>query len=206
MESRIVYFEKPGIDNTEEVLSLVKERARALGIKTVIVASTTGNTAVKAMAALQGLRVVVVSHSTGFQAPNTQEFTEENREIVERQGGTILTTTLAFGGYVTFSPMPEVGSVLGTKLGELQTMLNRMTTGGLMANTLRIFGQGMKVVCEISMMAADSGLVRTDEDVISIAGTGTGGRGADTAVVLKPVNSHNFFDLRIREILCKPHF
>jgi len=53
------------------------------------------------------------------------------------------------------------------------------------------------------MMAADGGLVPTDEDAISIAGTG---RGADTAVVLKPVNSHNFFDLKIREILCKPHF
>lgn len=158
------------------------------------------------MAALQGLRVVVVSHSTGFQAPNTQELTEENRKTIERQGGVILTTTLAFGGYVTFSPIPGAGSELGTKLSELQNMLNRMTTGGLMANTLRIFGQGMKVVCEISMMAADSGLVRTDEDVIAIAGTGTGGRGADTAVVLKPVNSHNFFDLRIREILCKPHF
>jgi hypothetical protein len=75
--------------------------------------------------------------------------------------------------------------------------------GETIADTLRIFGQGMKVVCEISMMAADSGLVRTDEDIIAIAGSS---RGADTAVVLKPVNTHNFFDLKIREILCKPHF
>jgi hypothetical protein len=75
--------------------------------------------------------------------------------------------------------------------------------GEIIADTLRIFGQGMKVVCEISMMAADSGLVHTDEDVIAIAGSS---RGADTAVVLKPVNTHNFFDLKIREILCKPHF
>jgi hypothetical protein len=75
--------------------------------------------------------------------------------------------------------------------------------GEIIADTLRIFGQGMKVVCEISMMAADSGLVRTDEDVIAIAGSS---RGADTAVVLNPVNTHNFFDLKIREILCKPHF
>ena len=53
------------------------------------------------------------------------------------------------------------------------------------------------------MMAADGGLVRTDEDVISIAGTH---EGIDTAIVLKPVNVHNFFDLKVREILCKPHF
>jgi len=70
-----------------------------------------------------------------------------------------------------------------------------------MGNTLRILGQGMKVVCEVAMAAADAGLLRTDEEVISIGGTG---KGADTAVVLRPVNVHNFFDLRIKEILCKP--
>ena len=43
----------------------------------------------------------------------------------------------------------------------------------------------------------------TDEDVIAIGGTG---RGADTAVVLSPVNSQDFLDLKIKEILCKPHF
>ena len=73
----------------------------------------------------------------------------------------------------------------------------------VVANTLRILGQGMKVACEITIMAADAGLVRTDEDVIAIGGTS---RGADTAVVLRPVNSEDFFDLRVKEILCKPHF
>ena len=65
------------------------------------------------------------------------------------------------------------------------------------------FGAGMKVACEISMMAADGGLARTDEEGISIGGTG---RGADAADVLPPVNSNSFFDLRIKEILCKPRF
>jgi len=53
----------------------------------------------------------------------------------------------------------------------------------------------MKVVCEMALMAADAGLARTDEDVICIAGSG---RGADTAVVLRPVNLIDFFDLKIR--------
>jgi hypothetical protein len=85
----------------------------------------------------------------------------------------------------------------------MRSKYNMYVLGEIIADTLRIFGQGMKVVCEISMMAADSGLVRTDEDVVTIAGSS---RGADTAVVLKPVNTHNFFDLKIKEILCKPHF
>jgi hypothetical protein len=64
-------------------------------------------------------------------------------------------------------------------------------------------GQGMKVAIEVSVMAADAGLVRTDEDIIAVAGTAVG---ADYAIVLKPVVSDNFFDLKVREILCKPHY
>ena len=68
---------------------------------------------------------------------------------------------------------------------------------------LHCASEGMKVVLEIAAMAADAGLVRTDEDVICIGGTG---RGADTAVVLQPSYVHRFFDTRVKEIICKPHF
>ena len=33
---------------------------------------------------------------------------------------------------------------------------------------------------------------------------GGSGRGADAALVLKPAHQNNFFDMRIREIICKP--
>jgi len=190
MESKIVYFEKPGVENTDEVLRVVRQRAEELGIKTVLVASTSGDTAVRAMDVLKGLRVVVVTHCAGFKKPDTQELTEENRKIIESKGGRILTATHTFAGLSRATHRKHNMTVLGE----------------LIADTLRIFGQGIKVTCEISMMAADSGLVRTDEDVIAIAGTGGEGRGADTALVLKPVNSHDFFDLKVKEILCKPNF
>jgi uncharacterized protein len=185
MESKIVYFEKPGVENTDETLNIARQRAEELGIKTIVIASTRGGTAIKAVEVLKGLKVIAVSHSTGFLEPNNQFFTAENRKLVESRGGIVLTTTHAFAG---------VSRALKNKT-------NTISIGDTIAETLRIFGQGMKVVCEISMMAADAGLVRTDEDIISIAGTG---RGADTAVVLRPVTSHNFFDLKVREILCKP--
>jgi len=187
MEAKTVYFENPGSENTEEVLRIARQRAEELGIKTILVASTKGDTAVRAMEALKGFRVIVVSHSTGFAAPATQEFTEENRRIVESKGGIILTTTHAFAGVSR----------------AMQKKFNSTVIGDIIANTLRILGEGMKVTCEIAMMAADSGLVRTDEDVIAIAGTD---HGADTAIVLKPVYTQSFFDLRVREILCKPLF
>lgn len=59
----------------------------------------------------------------------------------------------------------------------------------------------MKVGCEITLMAADAGFINTEKDAISISGTG---RGADTALVLKPANTQSFFDLKVKEILCKP--
>jgi hypothetical protein len=187
MEARIVYFDEPGRQNTDEVLRLAKTRAAELGIKTVLVASTTGDTAVRAMKVFEGSRIAVVSHFTGMKEPNTQEFSEENRRKIIDAGGSVLTATHTFSG-------------LG---GAMRKKFRMYLFEETVANTLRLFGQGMKVVCEITLMAADAGMVRTDEDIIAIGGTG---RGADTAVVLRPVNSEDFFDLKVREILCKPRF
>ena len=186
MEGKITYFDKPGRENTEDVLRIAKLRAEQLGIKSILVASTTGNTAVRAAEVFEGMKVVVVSSHAGSKEPNMQELTEENRQKAESKGAIILTTMHTFAG---------VSRALRFKF-------DTMAIGEIIANVLRVFGQGMKVVCEIALMAADAGLVRTDEDVISIGGTG---RGADTAVVLQPANSTYFFDLKVKEILCKPH-
>ena len=182
-----VYFEKQGRGNTERTLQIAKTRAEELGIRTILVATSSGATGVRAAEEFQGFNVVVVTHSTGLREPNYQELTEENRQAIEAAGAKILTCQHAFGG---------VGRAVRKKLGTYEV-------DEIMAYTLRIFGEGMKVACEITLMAADAGLVRTDEPVIAIAGTG---RGADTAVVLRPANAQTFFDMRIMEILCKPRF
>ncbi len=194
-DSRIVYFENPGKVNTDETFRLARQRAEELGIKTILVASTTGETGVKSLDALKGFRVLVVGHSTGFKEVDKQEFTEENQKLVQKKGGTLLFTTHAFGGLVR-----------AMRQGSIPEAPSTYIIGDIVASTLRMFGQGMKVTCEIASMAADAGLVRTDEDVISIAGTGAGkaGRGADTAIVVQPANAHLFFQTQVKEIICKP--
>jgi len=187
MEAKIVYFAEPGGKNTDQVLRLAKRRAEELGLKTILVASTTGDTALKAMEVFKGTRIIVVSHFTGMKGPNTQEFTEENRQKLLSAGVPLLTATHTFSG---------LGRAMRKKF-------KMYLFEEVVANTLRLFGQGMKVVCEITLMAADAGLVRTDEDISVIGGTS---RGADTAVVLRPVNSEDFFELKGKEILCKPLF
>jgi hypothetical protein len=179
------YFAKPGSENTAETLKLAAERAAALNIKTILIATTTGDTAIKAAEIFNSHKIVAVTHSTGFKQPNTQEMTHENINRFEALGGTVLTCQHAFGG---------VNRAIRKKL-------NTFEIDEIIAYTLRIFGQGMKVIPEITMMAADAGLVRTDEPIMGIAGTG---RGADTAAIIVPVNAQDFFNMRILEIVCIP--
>ncbi|MFC2069390.1 pyruvate kinase alpha/beta domain-containing protein [Chloroflexota bacterium] len=185
-----MYFENAGRENTSEVLRIVKQRAKELDVKTIVVASTTGDTGVQAVETFNGFKVVIIGQSVGFREANINRFTKENQNKVQDKEGIIHFATHTFAG---------AGKAMKYKF-------DTPVAGDIMANTLYIFGQGMKVACEAAMMAADGGLVRTDETIIAIGGTGSKGGGADTAIVLMPVNSHNFFDLRIKEILCKPHF
>jgi len=180
-----VYFEKPGKQNTARALEIARQRAEKLGIRTVLVASTQGETGVQVAQQFQGYEVIVVTHAAGFRGPNTQELTEENCAAIEAAGAKILTCQHALGG---------IGRAVRKKWGTYQM-------DEIVAQTLRIFGEGMKVVVEIALMAADAGLVRVGEPCIAIAGTG---RGADTAVVLIPANVQQFFDLRVLEVLAKP--
>ncbi|MBI2304333.1 MAG: hypothetical protein HYU86_06255 [Chloroflexi bacterium] len=180
-----VHFPQAGQDNTEATLHIAKARADELGINTIIVATTRGSTGVRAAEVFAGRRLIVVTHFTGYKEPNSQELLPEHRERIQALGGVILTST---------SPFIAIGRALRRKH---QTM----ALEDIIANSLRIVGIGIKVVCEVACMAADAGLARTDEEAIAISGTG---RGADTAVVLRPVNSFDFFDLRISEILCRP--
>jgi len=183
----MIYFETPGKDNTSQVLQIAAERAKALGIKKIIVSSTTGATATAAADALKGFELIIVTHETGLKEAGVQSFPAETRNALEAKGVKVITVTHAFGGLSM----------------AMRKKFNTYVLGDIIANTLRIFGQGMKVVVEIVLMAADSGVVRIDEQVISLGGTGSG---IDTAIVCKPVNAQRFFDLKVQEILCKPHF
>lgn len=180
------YFHKPGPQNTGAVLEASYQRAKERSIKKVIVATCGGKTALDALETLDsGTRVIVVTHATGLREPNYQELSEKARKEIESKAGTVLTCQHAFSG---------VGRGIKNKLATSQA-------DEIIACTLRTFGQGTKVAIEIALMAADAGLVRTDEEVISIGGTG---KGADTALVLQPANSFNFFDLKVKEVICKP--
>ena len=60
MEEKIVYFEEPGRENTEETLRLAAERARLRGIINIVLASERGDTDRLAAAVFAGTGVKLV--------------------------------------------------------------------------------------------------------------------------------------------------
>ncbi|MEM1536958.1 MAG: pyruvate kinase alpha/beta domain-containing protein [Candidatus Bathyarchaeia archaeon] len=184
-ERKVTYFQTAGDQNTDTLLKIVKDYIEKEGIRDVVVASTTGETGAKAAKTFKGHNVIVVTHCFGFQKPGENELREEFKEEILRNGAKIFTGTHA---------LSSVERAIRKNFGTLQPL-------ELIANTLRLMGEGTKVCVEITLMAADAGLIPVDRDVVAIAGTG---RGADTALRIKPANTFRFFDLKIREVIAKP--
>ncbi len=185
VERKTVYFDSAGRHNTDVVLKLAKEYAEAEGINDIVVASTTGETGAKVAQMFKGFNVVVVTHHVGFREPGVHELQEEFRQQISGNGAKILTATHA---------LSSAERAVRKRFGTLQPL-------ELIANALRLMGEGTKVCVEIVIMTADAGLIPIDKDVIAIGGTG---RGADTATVIKPANASKFFNLKIRETIAKP--
>ncbi len=184
MESSVTYFEKRGKGNTDETLDLAKRRALELGIKTIVVASTHGFSALKAAEIFKGtdVQVIAVSISPTFDDEGWKMSPDE-RKKVENAGVKVLTTLHALADGVS------------------EGFYDENTPGSIVAYTLRMFSQGMKVAVEISMMALEAGVIEPGEEIVAVGGTD---EGADTAIVARPSFARKVKEFKICEILCKP--
>ncbi|MFW6121705.1 MAG: pyruvate kinase alpha/beta domain-containing protein [Petrotogales bacterium] len=187
VERRVIYFNSPGRKNTESVLKLAEDYARAEGIKDIVVASTLGETGVKASELFKDFNLVVVTHHVGHRKPGEWEFKEENRKKILDNGAKIVTAAHVLSG-VERAILKKFHTIMPLEI---------------MAYTLRLFGEGTKACIECTIMAADAGLIPVDRNVVAIAGTQIG---IDTALVIRPACSSDFFDIEIREIIAKPRF
>jgi hypothetical protein len=187
MELKCLVFETYGDHNTGPTLQIARERAQALGIKQVVVASSHGATASQAQAlfAPLGIKVIAVSICHSWESEGWN-MTEEEKASLVSQGVIVHTGIHALGD--------GVGSAFSEKYGG-------RSAEEIVRDTFYRFSQGMKVAVECLMMAADAGLLDMSQEVISIAGTSSG---ADTAIVCKPAYPRTFLGLEIREVLAKP--
>jgi hypothetical protein len=187
MKLTTLLFEQGGEQNTEATLQVAHERAKALGIRQMVVASSHGSTARKAQAlcAADGIRVIAVSISHGWESEGWCMSAAE-RAALQELGVPVVTGIHALGD--------DVGSAFSDKCGG-------RTPEEIVRDTLYRFCQGMKVVIECVLMAADAGLLDMTREVISVAGTSNG---ADTAIVCWPATPRKFLEFEVREILAKP--
>jgi uncharacterized protein len=77
-----MYFEKPGIENTDTTLDLALRYAQGNGIRDVVIASTTGFAAQKLLGTFpkDRLNIVIVTHNTGFGKEAGQSFPRDYRQ------------------------------------------------------------------------------------------------------------------------------
>ncbi|MEA3403551.1 MAG: pyruvate kinase alpha/beta domain-containing protein [Armatimonadota bacterium] len=176
-------FAEPGPKNTQATLELAVERAGALGIDQLVVASSTGRTALEAAKLFSGEVIGVTLGAGHWQryCPPDPELCQE----AERQGARMLTCPHALLGGVDAAVSAAGG----------------LAAAEIIARTYYTISQGAKVAVECTLMAADAGMLNMDRETIGIGGTNGG---ADTALVISPAFTNTFFDLRIREVLAKP--
>ena len=184
---QITYFEKPGKENTEKVIKLAIERLKEGDIKKIVVASSSGETALKFIKALEeqkNVQIVPVVVNAGSKYAGTSE-REENEKEFKKRGVRYVQGVQAFSG---------IERAINKRWGTAGPVM-------LISDALRILCEGFKVSIEVTIMAADAGFISPSETVMVVAGTS---RGADTILIVRPVYSNQFFDFAVREIICKP--
>lgn len=184
----ITYFEEQGNDYTDELIKAVRDKLEATDdIKRILIASSTGASALKLYGAVEefGVEIINVTHNMGFSAPNEADISQEMIEKLEDVGIRTFIGSHAFSG---------AARGVTNKYGGYSPL-------DIVADTLRMFSHGVKVSAEISIMAADAGLVPVGEKIIAIGGRG---HGVDTAVILTPVNSKDLFSMKFHEIIAMP--
>lgn len=165
----------------EKAVSLARENGLDL-----VIASTTGSAAMKLLDERDkqgfGGKVVVVRNVAGSFANGSTGMSEEAYDALVKRGACVVTAGHALSG-------AERG--ISKRFGGVSPV-------EVMAETLRMFGQGTKVCVEIAIMANDAGHFTPGKPVVAVAGSG---RGANTICIIAPGYSATIFDTKIIDLM-----
>lgn len=209
-------FDRPGPVNTDETIEIAK--AVSSRYQSIVVASVTGDCAIKTAESIPGTEVICVTCPGGmcWEVDKMDEgpfaaipelakiktawaeqglkkvpmgITEGNKMRLDELGVKVVQGTIPFFG-PSFSVRVHLGGITGLDL---------------MAKTLELISTGTLVCLECVLMAVDAGILPEGEEVLALAGTE---RGLDTAWVIRSCASANMFHpsdgVRFIELLAKP--
>ena len=194
MERRVSYFPDYGEQNTPAVIACVGRRLDEDDLTTVVVATSSGKTALLfagALAKRPGLRLIAVGNPPGSAY---EPMTAQNRQTLAAEGVIVI-------DYAPYGCSSLQGDAHRNMYGALDLLV-------VVADIWRMMGgQGLKVAMEVGLMATNVGVLKPGEKVIAVGGTASG---ADTAIVMKTALSLDIFSAEperrpdLLEFICTP--
>ena len=194
MERCVRYFPEFGEQNTPAVVDCVRRRLDDGDVSTLLVATSTGKTALlfaEALGKRKGLRMLAVGNPPGSAY---EPISAENRQKLAALGVQIV-------DYAPYGCAALQGDAHKNMYGALDLLV-------VVADVWRMMGgQGLKVAMEIGLMATNVGALQAGERVIAVGGTASG---ADTAIVMKAAYSLDVFSSEperrpdLLEFICTP--
>ncbi len=186
-------FERPGPVNTDEVVAIAKDASSKVDY--VVIASITGDSAVKIAEKIRDKKIVCVTCPQGMHWQVTEMNSGVFAEIPElRNKLAKLNVEIVRGTIPLFGPSFS-----------MRLHLKKTTALDIVAKTLELISPGTLVCMETVLMATDAGAIPEEKLVLACAGTEMG---LDTAWILKSCASANLFHptkgFRFVELLAKP--
>ncbi len=196
----VTLFAEPGPQNTEATLRRALERARELSLEHVVVATDSGKTARRALEVFApGFTVIAVSNPPGMELPLEMlhdylpRFREHRRALATSGVRSVpaslsqeaVTSLEQRGAKVCRVDWQGVADYTQSDLGALDRV-----------------GIGLRVALTCCVAAQLRRQLAPGLDVLALAGTGFGGGGADTAIVVRTAAA--WPDWRVLELIARP--
>lgn len=199
IDRNVKYFEKPGKQNTKATMEAVHSYLqKGHQASAVIVASVSGQTALRALKALTdfSVRIVCVTGS-----PSWQNYPQYKFPLIPKK----MQTRLEKSGVIIVDSAPS--SLTDTVEFSFARYGFRSPTWMFVETLLAVGGYGLKTAVECILMATDGGYIAPFKQVLAIGGTG---KGADTAILARASFSSTLFSSNsqkrfiVNEILAMP--
>lgn len=189
--AEIAYFEDTGKwrGNTKRLVEVVGKELKGSRIKHVVFATCRGYTGAQfapLAKAKPKVSFVGVGMSVAVDKLYDVKWNARYGKTMEQAGVQFMRGTHALTGGIDRA---------------LREEFHGYPPGAVVAQTLYLFSQGMKVAVEVIAMACDTGLIPEGKQVIACGGTGSG---ADTAIVATSAASANLFGMTIHRVLAMP--
>ncbi len=209
-------FERPGPVNTEDIIEIAKTASSKY--EYIVVASITGDSAIKLAGILPGKKIVCVTCPQGMNWEVDKMNAGPFADIAElalirdkwtNQGLLKVPMTITPDNKIMLDKL-NIKIVQGTipffgPSFSMRVHLQKVTGLDLMAKTLELISTGTLVCLECVLMSVDAGVIPEGEKVLALAGTE---RGLDTAWIIRSSASANLFHpakgARFVELLAKP--